>query len=248
MGKSVSRNSAFSMINKGLSVVFPLVTVSYISRVLGAEGIGIYSYTNSIVTYFALFAALGTTVYGRRESAYVQDDKEKRSVVFWEILSFRTIMTVLCMAMYSVYIWRTQYHMIALIQSFYIIAVAFDITWFFQGMEDFKTVVLRNSIVKLVNIAVIFIFVKTAKDLNVYIFALAFLPLIANVVTWACIAKYINHVPIKQLHPFRHFRGAVALFIPTIASQVYLVLDKTMIGVIIPREILRTGTTSRLKR
>lgn len=228
--KSISKNYIYNLCYQLLVVLVPVVTTPYISRVLGAEGIGIYSYTNSIVTYFALFAALGTTVYSRREIAYYQDDTEKRSRIFWEILIFRLGMTIICLGIYMAYICTTTYRMIGIVQGFYIVAVVFDITWFFQGMEEFGKVILRNTVVKLVNVAIIFTFVRTADDLIVYIFSLAFLPLIGNIVTWVYLPKYIVKPNWKKLHPFCHFRGAVSLFVPTIASQVYLILDKTMLG------------------
>lgn len=228
--KSIGKNYIYNIIYEVLTVLVPLVTTPYISRVLGAEKIGIYSYTNSIVTFFALFAALGTTVYARREIAYYQDDEKQRSATFWEVLIFRIGMTAVCLILYLVYAFSHKYVEIALVQSFYVIAVACDVSWVFQGMEDFGTVVLRNSLVKIVNIFFIFIFVRTENDLIMYVFGLSFLPILASIVTWIGVPRYVRMTRITELHPLRHFKGAMALFIPTIASQVYLVLDKTMIG------------------
>lgn len=231
MAKSIGKNYLYNLSYEILTVLVPLVTTPYISRVLGAEGIGTYSFTYSIVTYFSLFAALGTTVYGRREVAYCRDNVEKRSVLFWEILSLRLVMALVSLILYFVYIVNTQYLMIGIVQSLYIISVVFDITWFFQGMENFGTVVLRNTVIKIINVAFIFLFVKSQNDLVIYIFGLAFLPFVGNIVTWSCIKKFVQLVPLRSLKPFRHIKGAIALFIPTIASQVYLLLDKTMIGI-----------------
>ena len=83
--KSVTRNYIYNLIYQILILILPLISTPYISRVLGAENIGIYSYTISIITYFILFGSLGITLYAQREIAYVQDDKEKRSKIFWEI-------------------------------------------------------------------------------------------------------------------------------------------------------------------
>lgn len=229
--KSIGKNYFYNLLYEILTVLVPLVTTPYVSRAIGAEGIGTYSFTYSIATYFALFAALGTTVYARREVAYCQDNPEKRSVVFWEIFLFRIFASTISLLLYMAYVWRSSYKEIAIIQSFYIIAVVFDITWFFQGMENFGTVVLRNTVIKVINVAFIFLFVKSKNDLVTYIFGLAFLPLVGNIVTWSCIKKFVKLVPLKCLKPFRHVKGAIALFIPTIASQVYLLLDKTMIGI-----------------
>ena len=229
--KSVSKNYIYNILYDVLTLLVPLITAPYVSRILKPEGIGLYSFTYSIAAYFTYFAALGTTVYARREIAYQQDSIHDRSKVFWEILILRGITTGLSIVVYMAYLIFSQYQLIGLIQMFYIISILFDVTWFFQGMEDFGTVVLKNSLVKIANIIFIFVFVKSRSDLIIYIFGLAFIPLIGNILTLSALKKYIKRVTIKELHPFDHFRGAFVLFIPTIASQVYLLLDKTMIGV-----------------
>ena len=78
MKKSIAKNYIYNLIYQILALIFPLITTPYVSRILGAEGIGIYSYTISIVTYFVLFGSLGVAMYAQREIAYVQDDKNKR--------------------------------------------------------------------------------------------------------------------------------------------------------------------------
>ena len=64
--KSIAKNYIYNMVYQVLILVLPLVTTPYLSRVLGAEGIGIYGYTYSIVTYFLLFGSLGVAMYGQR--------------------------------------------------------------------------------------------------------------------------------------------------------------------------------------
>ena len=107
-----------------------------------------------------------------------------------------------------------------------------NISWFFQGMEEFGKIVLRNIIFKIVNIIYIFAFVKTKDDIIIYLFGVAFFGLINNLSYWISVPKYINRPILNELHPSRHIKTVIALFVPTIAMQVYTVLDKTMIGVI----------------
>lgn len=237
MKKSVSRNYIYNLAYEVLTVLVPLVTTPYVSRVLGANNIGIYSYTNSIVTYFMLFAALGTTVYARREIAYQQDDVEKRSIAFWEIVSLRLLLTIICVGLYIPYCLKSDYPSISLVQSIFVVTVAFDITWFFQGMENFGVVVLRNSVVKILNIAFIFCFVRTSDDLIMYVLGLAVLPFLGNLVMWTQLKNHVAKPHFSQLHPKRHLKGTAILFLPTIASQVYLVLDKTMLGLFLDSKI-----------
>ena len=84
--KSICKNYIYNVGYQLLLLVVPLVTTPYISRVLGPEGIGVYSYTTSIASYFVIFAVLGTATFGQREIAYQQQEPEKRSIIFWEIV------------------------------------------------------------------------------------------------------------------------------------------------------------------
>lgn len=230
MKKSIGRNYIYNLIYQILILLVPLITTPYVSRVLSIDGIGTYSFTYSIAFFFSLLAELGSVAYARREVAYCQDDIKKRSILFWEIIIFRTITTVICSIIYYIYIYNSSFFAIGIVQILYIVSVIFDITWFFQGIEEFKTVVIRNSLIKIFIMIFIFVFVKSENDLFIYIFGLAILPLIGNLITWTCLPKYISKVPIKELHPSRHLKGTISLFIPNIAAQVYLVLDKTMLG------------------
>ena len=85
--KSTNKNFLYNVIYQLLVLAIPFITTPYISRVLGVDNIGIYSYSYSIINYFMLAAMLGITNYGTREIAKVSDDKEKRSKTFFSIYS-----------------------------------------------------------------------------------------------------------------------------------------------------------------
>ena len=104
MKKSIAKNYVYNLIYQMLTILLPLVTTPYLSRVLGAESIGIYGYTISIVTYFILFGTLGVSMYGQREIAYKGENKKERSKTFWEIISIRTItLSVSILLFYLIY-------------------------------------------------------------------------------------------------------------------------------------------------
>lgn len=230
--KSIKKNYIFNLSYQILLLITPLITTPYVSRVLGADGIGTVSYAESIVSYFVLFATMGITTYGQREISYVQQSVEKRSAVFWntKILEFVTSGTMLIV--YLIFAVLQKHSMIYIILCFNIVAVFFDISWFFQGLEEFGKIVLRNGIFKLINIAYIFIFVRTKDDLILYVVGLTVFSALSNVSLWVYLPKYITKVDRSELHPFKDFKVVIGLFIPTIAIQVYTVLDKTMIGII----------------
>ena len=232
--KSVAKNYIYNLIYQILVLIIPVITTPYLSRVLGAEGIGIYSYTISIVTYFTLFGSFGIAMYAQREIAYVQDNKEKRSQLFYELFILRAITLSVSMLVFYFIFARTgdysTYYKILLLEIF---AVIFDISAFFQGMEEFKKVINRNLIVKCISIVCIFLFVKEPTDLNIYLGIYVLSNFFGNISLWIYLPKYIQKVNLKVLNLVQHIKPTITLFIPQIATQIYTVLDKTMIGTLI---------------
>ena len=234
MKRSITKNYLYNLAYQILVLILPLITTPYISRVLGAENIGIYSYTLSISAYFILFGSLGISLYGQREIAYNQGKKNKCSIIFWEIIILRTITMLISLILYYfIFVNGQQYQIYYKILTLELIANCLDISWFFQGIEEFKKTVLRNMVVKLISIISIFMLVKKERDLYIYFFIYVFSLLIGNLSLWLYLPKYLVKVKIKRLHIKRHLKPTLELFIPQIAVQVYTVLDRTMIGTII---------------
>lgn len=232
--KSVSINYLYNMAYQILAILLPLITTPYLSRVLGAEPIGIYSYTLSIATYFVLFGTLGVALYGQREIAYVQDDVKKRSLVFWEIFLLKCCTMLISMLMYYFFFCVDgQYKIYYRILLIELLTQTLDIIWFFRGLEEFKKTVIRNLIVKLLFFISIFIFIKSSNDLIKYIFIVTLSNLIGNLTLWLYLPKYIKKINFRELHIFRHLKPVILLFIPQIAVQIYTMLDKTMIGYLV---------------
>ena len=182
MKKSIAKNYIYNLIYQMLTILLPLITTPYLSRVLGAENIGIYGYTISIVTYFILFGTLGVSMYGQREIAYLQDDKQKRSKAFWEIVFIRFITLSISIILFFLIYGRDGdyaiYYRILIIQ---LIANIFDISWLFQGIEEFDKTVIRNLIVKFLSLVLIFVMIKTPDDLWKYFVIYVGAELIGNV-------------------------------------------------------------------
>ena len=234
MKKSITKNYIYNLIYQILATIVPLITTPYLSRVLGAEKIGIYSYTLSITTYFILLGSLGVSTYGQREIAYVRDDAKLRTRTFIEILIMRTItLTISMIIFYFTFAISGEYSMYYKILLLEIIANIVDISWFFQGQEEFKKTVMRNIIVKIISVVCIFIFVKTQEDLSKYFLIYVLSTLLGNLSLWMYLPKYVEKINFKKLRILRHLRPTIELFIPQIAVQIYTVLDKTMIGAMV---------------
>ena len=231
--KKIVINYIYNLLYQILIIIVPLITTPYVSRVLGVEQIGIYSYTISITTYFILFGSLGSALYGQREIAYNQSNKNKISKTFIEIFLARIIsMSISLIVFFVVLVKNNIYSIYYKILILEIIAQMIDISWLFQGLEEFKKVVFRNIIVKIVSVCSIFIFVKNNNDLNIYIFIYVLSTFLGNASLWFYVSKYIEKIEIKSINIFKHFKPMALLFVPQIAIQIYTVLDKTMIGMI----------------
>lgn len=229
--KSIKRNFVFNLVYQILTLITPLIVTPYVSRVLGVDGVGEYSYAYSIVSYFVLFAILGTTTYGQRAIGYTQKDKEARSRAFWEIFLFRTMTSLITLVVYAGYLFlfasessRTLYALLSL----NILNVVVDVSWFMQGMEEFEKTVTTSILFRILSVCFVFLFVKTANDVWKYVFISVGFTALGNACMWAFLPK--NLCRVKNIRPFRNFKGILQLFLPTIAMQVYLVLDKSMIG------------------
>ena len=228
---SIQANVFFSTLYQILTMITPLITAPYTARVLGASGVGINSYTSSIQTYFLLLAAFGTYVYGSREIARNRDDAYRRSQSFWEIELVTVCTTVLCLLGWSIVILaggenRTYY----IVKTFHLIAIMFEISWFFGGIERFDYTVLINSAIKILSIICVFLFVKTSDHLLRFMAIFSVSSLLGSMSFWLFLPKYIQKPDWKNLHIWHHFPKTLTYFIPTIATSVYTVLDKTLIG------------------
>ena len=231
---SVKKNYIFNLLYQVLLLVAPFVTTPYVSRVLGADGVGIYSYTSSIMSYFMLFALLGVSNYGVREIARVRDNKRECSKVFWEIAILVALTTTISLVVWiCLCICYEEFRPCFIALTPILVNCLFDVSWFFTGHEQLGKVVLRNSIVKIVCIALLFVLVRTKDDLVIYILLNSAGALVGSICMCMLLPRMIEHVPIKELRIFRHIKETLIFFLPTLATSIYTVLDKTLIGIIV---------------
>ena len=233
MPKSIVKNYIYNVSYQILLILTPLITTPYVSRVLGSDNVGIFNYTQSIVNYFILFGCIGLNMYGQREIAYCQNDPQKRSRVFWELVLLRLITVSLSLLVYyfgiAAHSPYQEYYLIFLVE---IVAAVFDISWFFQGLENFKMVAIRNFIIKLSGVALIFLFVKTKEQLDIYIWCYAATVFLGNLSLWIGLPKLLVKGGFSFSEMLRHLWPALGMFVPQIAISVYTQLDKTMLGLL----------------
>ena len=232
MKKSAKMNFIYNVFYEILVIILPLITAPYISRVIGANGLGIYSYTHSIVYYFSLLTLLGVKNYGNRAIAKVRDDKEKLSKTFWSIYYFQIVMGFIMLGIYLTYviIFDKNYTTISLIQSLFIISAILDINWLFFGLEEFKITVTRNSIIKILTLIMIFLFIKCSQDLWKYTLIMASMTMLSQLVLWSFLKKQVKICKVSFREITRHIKPNIILFIPIIAISIYKTMDKIMLG------------------
>ncbi|QAA21562.1 flippase [Sporolactobacillus terrae] len=228
---SVAKNYIYNVIYQIFIILVPLITVPYISRTLGSNGIGTYAYTNSVIQYFVLLGTIGVAIYGNRAIAYDRENKEDLSRTFWGIFLMKLITTLCSYGVFIIFLLMvSEYKTIFFLQSIYILSAALDISWLYMGLEDFKKTVVRNIIVKLIGVLSIFIFVKTGTDLWKYVLILGSSELFGQLTMWMYLPRTVNKIKLKWEDIKIHFLPSLSLFIPQIAIQIYLVLNKTMLG------------------
>ncbi len=233
----LKKNLGYQTIYQILNTCIPLITSPYLARVLGAEKQGIFSYTQSIVNYFTLFAMLGVVNYGTRTIADCGDDRVKRSKTFWNIYVFQMCCTLVSVGIYIFYLTKicSQNGFIAFLQMFYLLGSLVDINWLFFGVEKFKITVSRNMVIRICSVALILIMVKKPSDLWVYTIIMAGSTFLSNAILWFFASKEIDVKAFKKVSKqevIKHIKPNLVLFVPLMAMSVYHIMDKTMLGVL----------------
>lgn len=231
MSKSIIKNYAYNLIYQVLSIIVPLITAPFLAKVLGAEGIGTFSFHHSIVYNFSLFVTLGLANYGNRSIARCLDDKEKIKQTFSEIYVMQAICGVLVTAAYVAYavLWSGNV-VLALCFLPFLLGAALDVSWYYFGRESFKLIVFRNTAVKLLTTAAILLFVRSENGVIIYAVIMGAGTLLSQVLIWPGIFKEKVFCPVKMKDVLKHIKPNLILFLPLIAVSVYRTMDKIMLG------------------
>lgn len=226
----VLKNYLYNLSYQILTIILPIITVPYVTRIFTSEALGNYVFYNSIVSYFSLFAMLGIGVYGTKQIAAASDV----SSTFWNIYAIQLIASILAISVYVIAIFSIPQlgGVIPLIVGITLFAKMIDISWLFSGKEDFKKITIRNVVTRIIGIISIFTFVKSSDDLYLYVFLIVIFDFLGQFVMWMPAKKFIKRpsfntkIMKKNLHPI------VLLFLPQVAISLYVVLDRTLLGLL----------------
>ncbi|WP_427813654.1 flippase [Enterococcus sp. 22-H-5-01] len=230
--KKIASNFIYQSLYQVLIIIMPIITVPVVSRALGPKELGIYSYVNSITSYFVMVAGLGLAVYAAREIARVRDNFYDLSKRFWEIQVFNMIIASIVLIIFFFATRFMRYSEFYNIQSLVIIGTFLDITWFYTGTEDFKKIAIANTIIKLFTFILILLFIKESNDLSKYFYIQSSSTLLSQVILWGFIKNRITFVRVNIKSAFMHLFPALNYFIGKIAVQFYTTMNTTLLGVL----------------
>lgn len=223
------------MIYQLFITILPIILIPYISRTLTEVGTGIYAYTHSLVLYFSNIGLLGVRLYGNKMIASSKNVSEETKL-FWEIFIMKAISCLCAIVLYiffALFIFKDN-QMLMWINGIWLLANLVDISWYFVGKENFKNIVIRNSIVKIISFALVLIFVKSINDLWKYALIMVGLEFVGQVIMWIDMRRIIKkRIQLTAFKPFTHLKGMISLFIPQLVIQVYTIMNITMLGSIL---------------
>lgn len=235
---SAKKNFVFQIFYQVVILVLPLIVSPYLTRTMGSTSLGIYTYTYSIAYYFVAFAMLGINRHGQRIIAQRRGDMVSLRKTFWSLYCIHFIASLLALAAYLIYVFAicASDVKIALVQIIYVFSAALDITWLFYGLEKFRIVAVRNAIVKLLETACIFLFVKSPSDVGIYTLIMAASVCLGQLVMMPQVVAAIPPIRFSGADMKEHIRPLFTLFAAVIAVTLYTVIDKTLLGIMATKD------------
>lgn len=232
--QSLKKNYIYNFISQILSLIIPLITTPYLARIFHETGSGQIAFANNIISYFTMFANLGFLIYGQKAIARCQDDTYERSKTFWEIILLRSMFAIVSFVILLITmflgLYGVSYNTLIMLFSIQIIAVIFDVNFYYQGMEDFKAVATRAIIIRCSCLALIFMLVKSEADIWIYALIYSASFLFANMLMCSKLKNALVKVKLSDLRFKQHLIPSLVIFLPIFATTIYASLNKLMIG------------------
>lgn len=234
--KSLSINAFFNSFRVVLNLIFPLITFPYIFRTLGVDYYGKYQFSNSIVSYFILLAALGISSYAIREGSKYRNDEKKMSKFVSDIFSINLISCCFSLLLLFFLIFFVSkfndYRLIISVLSINVITNTIGMEWLLNIYEQFQYITIRTFIFQIVSIVLLFLFVHSPSDLIIYAAVVVISNGGANVLNFLRLKKILNITFTFQNSWKKHFPSIFILFLSTLSQQIYINSDITLLGIL----------------
>ena len=231
--KSIKLNAVLNVMKTVFSLIFPLITFPYVTRVLQVEAMGKYDFSSSIVSYFALLAALGINTYAIREGARYRNNPEKMTQFASEIFSINIYSTIFAyLLLFASLIWVNKlknYSAVILILSVELFLVTISVTWIYNIYEDFGYITLITFCMQFVSLALMFLLVHNSGDLNKYAAISVISANGSGIFMFIHSRKYVKCHFVKK-PPLSHLKPILIVFSTALAATIYISSDTTILG------------------
>lgn len=232
----IKKNVIYNIIKTCSSIIFPLISFPYVSRVLLPKNMGKIDFSNSIVSYFLLIASLGITTYAVRECAARKNDKKSLEKKASEIFSINIITTaisyILLFISLLVFNKLHSYAELILIQSLVILMTTIGADWINVAMEDFRYITWRTFIIQILSILLMFILVKSREDYYIYALITVLAASGANILNIFYRKKYCKISFTLKLNLTENLKPILILFVMILSQNIFNNADKTMLGLL----------------
>lgn len=230
--KKISTNIFYNVLNQVVSLITPLVLTPYVARVLSPELIGDYSFALANSSYFVLIEGLGFSLYGMLKVSAKREDKTYTSKLFKEVMLAKLMLMSLCLSVYIILfvVFSNRNTILNMIMMLNIISTGIDTTWFLMGQEDFKTTALRNSFVRIINVVLVLVLVKTKDDFLLYAIIMQTSNVISMVAVVPYVYRYLVPAQVSLNGVINHTKYSIDYFIPGLVNTIFTSSDKSILG------------------
>ena len=235
--QGVKKNLFFQTLYQALVLIIPFFIAPYLTRVILEDNIGVYTYVNSIASYFVLLANLGISSHGQRILAGCKEDEVEFRKNFWSLWLDHALVSVFSTVLYLILALTVfkEDQCVYLLQSILVASALFDVTWLFYGLQNMKIVVLANLFCRVAYLVSVFVFVRSADDFYVYVLIASLGTFVPCLITFIVGAVHFPFVFPERRYFLKHWKPMFVLSLASIASTLYTTFDKTIIGIYLPK-------------
>ncbi len=232
--RSLKMNFLMNAILSLSSVLFPLITFPYVSRILSPTGTGRVSFAVSLISYFNMLAQLGIPIYGIRACASVRDDKEELSRTAHELLFINLVMALFsyaCLAILLASVDRLyEDRPLYVLVSMTIVLTAIGMEWLYKALEQYAYITVRSLVFKGIALIAMFLLIHKESDYVRY-GAVSILAASASAIfNFINARRYIEWRYLGGYAIKKHIRAIMCFFGMACATTIYTNLDTVMLG------------------
>lgn len=232
---SIKANFAYKSLLTISTYIMGFITFPYVSRIFGAEKLGLVSLVDNTIGYFLLFATMGISNIGVREVATVRDDQVKLNRTFSNLLGVNLLFTVVTMAVYLVFVnivpHMRQHVDMLYVGSAKILFSSLLMEWLFSGMENFRYITTRSIFIKVLYVIAVFVFIRRPDQYKLYFYFSIIVVVLNGIINFIYSRKYVR-INFRELFNFKYFKSNIKLGIYNVMTSMYLTFNVMYLGLV----------------